>query len=369
MKLYTLRETLLNPLQTVIGVVERKQTVPILSHVLLSVKGSKLSFTGTDLEIELIGESTLEQPIGKDRMVTLPGRKLIDICKALPDSAPIELHVEKDRAILTSGQSRFVLSTLPADEFPASEEQNVQISLKITQKDLKGLLQSTSFAIAQQDARFYLNGLLLELQSGSLRAVATDGHRLATTVVDASMQLDQRIQVIVPRKGVLELLRLLQEDDMIVTVAVSSNHIRVSSEKFSFTSKLIESRFPDYSRVIPKKGKYSVELDRLELKQALNCASVLCNDKFHGVRFEFRQNLLRIIANNPEQETAEEELAMDYQGEDIDIGFNISYLIDVINVLRQPKVRLIFSESDGSIRIEEAEPIQESIFVVMPMRL
>lgn len=369
MKLYTLRETLLNPLQTVIGVVERKQTVPILSHVLLSIKGHQLSFTGTDLEIELIGQSHLEQAIEKDNMITIPGRKLIDICKALPDAAPIELFVEKDRAVLTSGQSRFVLSTLPAHDFPNSEQQQTQVSFKIPQKELKSLLQSTSFAIAQQDARFYLNGLLLELQRNSLRAVATDGHRLATTVVDAPMQLDQKIQIIVPRKGVLELLRLLQDDDLILTIAVSSNHIRVSSDKFSFTSKLIESRFPDYTRVIPKKGKYSVELDRLELKQALNCASVLCNDKFHGVRFEFRRNLLRIIANNPEQETAEEELSLDYQGEDIDIGFNISYLIDVINVLRQPKVRLIFSESDGSIRIEEAEPLQESTFVVMPMRL
>ncbi len=369
MKLYTLRETLLNPLQTVIGVVERKQTVPILSHVLLSVKDGKLSFTGTDLEIELIGQANLEQPPEKDNMITLPGRKLIDICKALPDAAPIELYVEKDRAVLTSGQSRFVLSTLPADEFPSSEAQKTQVSLKITQKDLKTLLQSTSFAIAQQDARFYLNGLLLELQRNSLRAVATDGHRLATTVIDAPIQLDQRIQIIVPRKGILELSRLLQEDDSIVTIAVSTNHIRVSSEQFAFTSKLIESRFPDYTRVIPKKGKYVVDLDRSELKQALNRASVLCNDKFHGIRFEFRQNLLRIIANNPEQETAEEEIEIDYQGDDIDIGFNISYLIDVLNVLRQTKVRLMFSESDGSIRIEEAEPIQESIFVVMPMRL
>lgn len=369
MKLYTLRETFLNPLQTVIGVVERKQTVPILSHVLLSVKDGNLSFTGTDLEIELIGQAKLEQPPQKDSILTLPGRKLIDICKALPEAAPIELYIEKDRAVLTSGQSRFVLSTLPADDFPSSETQNTQVSFKIQQKELKMLLQSTSFAIAQQDARFYLNGLLLELQKDSLRAVATDGHRLATTVVDAPVQLDQRIQIIVPRKGVLELLRLLQEDDTILTVAISSNHIRVSSEQFAFTSKLIESRFPDYSRVIPKKGKYMVELDRAELKQALNRASVLCNDKFHGIRFEFRKNLLKIIANNPEQETAEEELSLDYQGEDIDIGFNISYLIDVLNVLRQTKVRLIFSESDGSIRIEEAEPLQESIYVVMPMRL
>jgi DNA polymerase-3 subunit beta len=369
MKLYTLRETLLNPLQTVIGVVERKQTVPILSHVLLSVKGGRLSFTGTDTEIELIGQSDLEQAPEKDSMITLPGRKLIDICKALPEAAPIELYIEKNRAVLTSGQSRFVLSTLPANEFPDSEIQEAQVSIKIAQKDLKNLLQSTYFAIAQQDARFYLNGLLLEFQNGTLRAVATDGHRLATSLVEAPIHLDQKVQVIVPRKGVLELLRLLQEDDSVLALTVSSNHIRVSGADFSFTSKLIESRFPDYTRVIPKKGKYTVELDRGELKQALSRASVLCNDKFHGIRFEFRQNLLKIIANNPEQETAEEEITIDYQGDDIDIGFNISYLIDVLNVLKQNKVRLTFSESDGSIRIEEAESTQESIFVVMPMRL
>lgn len=369
MKLITLRETLLKPLQMVIGVVERKQTLPILSNVLLTTKGNKITFTGTDLEVELVGQSELEQAPSTDNILTVSGRKLYDICKALPETAPIELYSEKERVILKSGRSRFTLSTLPAADFPNVEEQETSVQFTVSQRALKKLLQHTYFAMAQQDVRYYLNGLLLELGKGRVRAVATDGHRLATSTIDCEIQQDHRMQVIVPRKGVLELLRLLEDSDEIVTVGVSSNHIRVRSEQFIFTSKLIEGRFPDYERVIPQNGDKIIIMERNELKRALGRVAILCNDKFHGVRLEFHKNLLRINANNPEQELAEEELAIDYPGENVEVGFNVNYLQDVLNIIDSESVKLTFSGPDSSMRIEDPKSEQESIFVVMPMRL
>src|SRR3990167_8524915 len=222
MKLNTSREALLKPLQFVIGVVERKQTLPILSNVLLTAHNDKLSIIGTDLEIELISQTQLAEINPEMARLTLPGRKLMDICRALPDNAPIELYGDNEKIVLRSGRSRFTLSTLPAEEFPTIERQENQVEFSLAQRHFHRLLQSTSFAMAQQDVRYYLNGLLLEIHPTTLRAVATDGHRLATAVIPAKTSIEHRIQIIVPRKGVTELLRLLQDTEQPAAVTFSS---------------------------------------------------------------------------------------------------------------------------------------------------
>lgn len=368
MKLNLEREKLLKPLQMIIGVVERKQTLPILSNVLLDVKDNKLSLTGTDLEVELIGQSNLDHAATELGKITLPGRKLFDICKALPDGAPIELYQEKERVILKSGRSRFTLSTLSPNDFPNIDEKAGNTTFSIEQQKLRYLIQRTHFSMAQQDVRYYLNGMLLEICAGSLRSVATDGHRLALNTVDAPIKQTHRLQIIVPRKGILELLRLLEDNDAEVNVTVGNTYIQVTHDQYIFTSKLIEGRFPDYERVIPRNGDKIVIVNRDELKQALQRTAILCNEKFHGIRFEFRRGLLRIIANNPEQEAAEEEINIDYDQEDLDIGFNVNYLLDVLNVIESMEVKLTFLDANSSLRIEE--PANEnSIFVTMPMRL
>lgn len=368
MKLNIQRETLLKPLQLAIGVVERKQTLPILSNVLLATQNNQLSITGTDLEVELVGQTTLENPADSNRL-TLPGRKLMDICRALPENAPIELYREKEKVILKSGRSRFTLSTLPAADFPNVEQQESHLKFTIPQQQLHRLLQRTYFAMAQQDVRYYLNGLLLEAYPDKLRAVATDGHRLAMNTIPIKINTDHRLQIIVPRKGVIELMRLLEDNDKPVTITLSNNHICVTSENFTFTSKLVEGRFPDYERVIPKNGDKSINIDRDILKPALSRTAILCNEKFRGVRFELRSNLLRILTNNPEQEAAEEEIHIDYNQEDLDIGFNVNYLLDIMNTINPGIVTLTFLDPNSSVLIKEEKPEGDSTFVVMPMRL
>lgn len=368
MKLSLNRDTLLKPLQLVIGVVERKQTLPILSNVLLRTKDNNLSITGSDLEVELIGQSKLDVNVQNSEL-TVPGRKLIDICKALPDGASIELYQDKDRVVIQSGRSRFLLTTLPADDFPSVETHETHVNFQIPQNALKHLLQRTYFSMAQQDVRYYLNGMLLELSLSTLQTVATDGHRLAMNSLTTKIESQHRLQVIVPRKGILELMRLLDDTDEVASVEVGSNHIRVSTGVCTFTSKLIEGRFPDYQRVIPKNGNKFIVVDRDLLKQILSRAAILCNEKFRGVRFELRANLLRTLANNPEQEAAEEEINVLYDQDDLDIGFNVNYLLDILNIVKPGDVKLYFADSNSSLLVEEADNDNKSLFVVMPMRL
>ncbi len=363
------RETLLRPLQQVIGVVERHQTLPILSNVLVSAKKNTLSITGTDLEVELIGKSPLEASAKTLSHLTLPGRKLMDICKALPEGAPIELYTEKQQVILRSGRSRFTLSTLPAADFPNVETQDAQLSFSISQNKLLKLLQRTHFSMAHQDVRYYLNGMLLEVHANTLRTIATDGHRLAVNAFQSEIKCDHRLQIIVPRKGVNELMRLLDNKDDAVNIEVGTNHIQVISDSYRFTSKLLEGRFPDYKRVIPKSGDKEIIIDRDILKQALQRASILSNEKFRGIRLQLSENTLKLSANNPEQEFAEEELSIDYNKEELDIGFNVNYFLEILNTLKPGNVMLTFTDSNSSILIEEEKATSESFFVVMPMRL
>lgn len=371
MKLTLERETLLKPLQMVMGVVERKQTLPILSNILLDATDGRVSITGTDLEVELIGQMQLDVSPTTAGKLTLPGRKLMDICKALPENSAIELYKDKDQVVICSGKSRFTLSTLPADDFP-SVDQHIEndIEFGVKQTELQQLIQHSYFCMAQQDVRYYLNGMLLEVSSDYLRTVATDGHRLAvTTMSNIDTPAQEKVQIIIPRKGVLELLRLLSNNESTATVCISNNHIQVKAKGYQFTSKLIEGRFPDYERVIPKNANKHVTLERGHFKDTLSRVAILCNEKFRGLRFEFRHNLLRILANNPEQEIAEEEIKIDYDFDDVDIGFNVSYLLDVVNNLALDVVTLNFSDANSSLVIEERDDDISCVYVVMPMRL
>ena len=341
-------ETLSKPLHAVIGVVERKQTLPILSNVMVSIKDNQLSITGTDTEVEIIGKTNM---IGEGVVlegITLPGRKLADICRALPENAAIELYQDQHKITLHSGRSRFTLASLPAEQFPNIDIQPGYLSFTIPQNQLKTLFQRTYFAMAQQDVRYYLNGLLLEMNDHLLTAVATDGHRLALNSTPIHCPETKKTTVIVPRKGVIELLRLLDDTETEIGVTLSQGHIHINSTDFSFTSKLVEGQFPDYTRVIPRNGNKTILTDKDQLKDALQRSAILSNEKYKGVRFELSHNLLKISSNNPEQESAEEEIVIDYEGEAIDIGFNVSYIIDILNTKAACNVKITMLDTKSS---------------------
>ncbi|EAW41728.1 DNA polymerase III subunit beta [marine gamma proteobacterium HTCC2080] len=365
MKFSISREALIKPLNLVAGVVERRQTLPILSNVLLNLEGTQLSLTGTDLEVELIGRVEVEAG-GVDGDITVPARKLVDICKSLPDSSQIEFSVDSGKAMVKAGRGRFTLSTLPATEFPSVDESAGDQTLEVAQSVVKRLIDRTAFAMAQQDVRYYLNGMLLELKAGRLRMVATDGHRLALCTANEAVSTGDAA-IIIPRKGVLELSRLLDTDESIRLV-IGSNHIRAANQQFTFTSKLVDGKFPEYERVLPKSADKTVIGQRLELRQAFTRTAILSNEKYRGVRLKLSADTLDITANNPEQEQAEEVVAVEYQGEELEVGFNVSYLLDVLSVLDGDQIRLSLSDSASSALLEEADE-GDSLYVVMPMRL
>jgi len=367
MKFTISREALLKPLNLVAGVVERRQTLPILSNVLLVLEGKQLSLTGTDLEVELVGQIQLESA-GESGEITVPARKMLDICKSLPEGSELEFSVSDQKAVLRSGRSRFALSTLPASEFPNVEDGAGALEVSLKQGQLKRLIDRTAFAMAQQDVRYYLNGMLLELNSNHIRVVATDGHRLAMCTLESKFEASEQHQVILPRKGVLELGRLLQNEEEGVSLLIGSNHLRARTAEFTFTSKLVDGKFPDYDRVLPRGTNKQVYGSRQELKQSLARTAILSNEKYRGVRLVLSDGSLQILANNPEQEEAEEMVEVDYQGDGLEIGFNVSYLIDVLGVLKGDTVKISLSDSNSSALLEESEG-GDSLYVVMPMRL
>ncbi|NNF66291.1 MAG: DNA polymerase III subunit beta [Gammaproteobacteria bacterium] len=365
MKFTTQRETLLRPLQAVAGVVERRQTMPILANFLLVAKDNQLSATATDLEVELV--ATTEIDVATPGEITVPGRKLLDICRALPDGAKVNVSTKADRLVVQSGRSRFTLSTLAATDFPSVEDIQPQQSLKMSQKDCKRLLDKTHFAMAHQDVRYYLNGLLLDISDSWIRAVATDGHRLALCEMPLDGQKPTAQQVIVPRKGVLELQRLLGDEGEI-EMAIGANHVRIQVANIRFTSKLVDGRFPEYDRVIPSSPRFNLLTDCETLKKALQRAAILSNEKYRGIRFGLAQNLLRIQAHNPEQEEAEEELEVEYDGEAMEIGFNVNYLLDALGSVEADKAELLLTDTNSSCLIQEPG-MEHCKYVVMPMRL
>jgi DNA polymerase III subunit beta len=365
MKFSAAREALLKPLQAVIGVVERRQTMPILANVLLVAKDGELLITATDLEVELVASAQIELDDAGE--ITVPGRKLLDICRALPDGAEVSVALGGDKLAVRSGRSKFSLTTLPAAEFPTVEDISGSEAVAVPQATLVKLLEKTHFSMAQQDVRYYLNGLLVETGKKHLRAVATDGHRLALCDVELDNGSGSDRQVIVPRKGVLELQRLLNgEGD--VELELGGNHIRVQLEGIRFTSKLIDGRFPEYDRVIPEQADNELSADREQFKAALQRTAILSNEKYRGIRLIIRENGVVLQAHNPEQEEAEEELEVSYQGDDIEIGFNVNYLLDALGAIESEQVTLSIVDGNSSCLLREPDK-DDCKYVVMPMRL
>jgi DNA polymerase-3 subunit beta len=366
MNLTTSRESLLRPLQAVIGVVERRQTMPILANVLMVVKENGLSITATDLEVELVAAASIDK-VKVPGEITVPARKLLDICRALPDESTVHLQMDGDRLVIKSGRSRFVLSTLAAADFPIIEDIEANREISMAQPDIRRLLEKTHFSMAQQDVRYYLNGLLLETGGGFIRTVATDGHRLALAEMAVDDQPDAVRQVIIPRKGVLELQRLLGGGEAI-SISIGTNHIRVNIDKIRFTSKLIDGRFPDYDRVIPKPEGNTLTAGREYLRNALQRAAILSNEKYRGIRLDLSSKCLRIQANNPDHEEAQDELEVDYDGDEMEIGFNVNYLLDALAAVDTEDVEVGFVDANSSCVIHS--PGNDTVkFIVMPMRL
>lgn len=367
MKFSVPREALIKPLSLVAGVVERRNTLPVLANVLLQVQGDQLSLTGTDLEVELVGRITLPDTADEGE-VTVPARKLLDICKSLPEGSELQFSVQDGKAVLNCGRSRFSLLTLPARDFPNIEDSIGSHQFSLSAQQLSRLIERTAFAMAQQDVRYYLNGMLWEIRGGRLRFVATDGHRLAICTLPEPLDGVEDIQVILPRKGVLELGRLLGDDADEVRVILGTNHFRAITAGFSFTSKLVDGKFPDYERVLPRSAEKVLVGDRLQLRQAFTRTAILSNEKYRGVRLKISPDTLEIEANNPEQEQAEEVVQVDYAGDTLEIGFNVGYLLDVLGVLSGDAVRFSLSDPNSSALLEESEA-GDSLYVVMPMRL
>jgi DNA polymerase-3 subunit beta len=365
MKLTAPRENILAPLQSVIGVVERRQTMPILANVLLSAHDNRLSVTGTDLEVELVAAANID--VQQNGAITVPGRKLLDIFRALPEKTHVTLSTEGERLSVRAGRSRFTLSSLAAAEFPVVDEINAQQTLTVTQGEFRRLIDKTHFAMAQQDVRYYLNGMLLETEGTALRAIATDGHRLALAEAQLESRVKSAQQVILPRKAVLELQRILGAEGTI-DLAIGTNHVRAQIADIRFTSKLIDGRFPEYGRVIPAAPTKIIDAERDILRQALQRTAILSNEKYRGVRVSVKSDLMTIQAHNPEQEEAEDEVEINYKGEECEIGFNVNYLLDALSAIDTDRVEIGLTDSNSSCLIR-APGTTNTKYVVMPMRL
>ena len=360
------RSVLLPCLQCVSGNVERRQTLPILSNLLLEIKPNSISLTASDMEVELVVH--VEAKLDQTTRLTLPAKKILDICRALPEDSTLEFDIQNEKALIKSGKSRFTLATLPAQEYPVIDITDEAVDFSLSHEKLTNLLTNTQFAMAQQDVRYYLNGLLLEVADKSIKAVATDGHRLAFDETDIKKSSEETRQVIVPRKGVTELIRLLQTSENEANVKISKNHIQITSDNLSFTSKLIDGKFPDYQRVIPELSETVLTANREELKNSLARAAILSNEKYRGVKVGFSKDSLRILAHNPEKEEAEVEVGVTYQGEEMEIGFNVSYLIDALSAIKTEKVILSVLNPNSSCLIIPEQKAQCQ-YVVMPMKL
>jgi DNA polymerase-3 subunit beta len=359
------RDALLKPIQTVSGIVERRHTLPILSNLLIRKVGGELSFLATDIEVQI--STKADGGPGQDAATTVAARKLLDILRALP-AGQVALELNNKKLNIKSGKSRFALQTLSADDFPTvAQATDFKGGFSVSQKALKSLLALVQYAMAQQDIRYYLNGLLLIVEKGSLKVVATDGHRLAFAALAVDAPVDKQ-EVIIPRKTVIELERLLEDNDDPIRLDIASNQVRFQFGNVELVSKLVEGKFPDYNRVIPSGYKNAFEINREELIGCLTRAAILTNEKFKGVRCIVGDNSLKISCTNTDQEEAQEETEITYTGDVIDIGFNVTYLLDVLNHLRTEKIKIALGDANSSALITGGENADFK-YVVMPMRI
>jgi DNA polymerase-3 subunit beta len=369
MKLLQLpRDALLKPLQAVTGIVERRHTLPILSNVLIDRTADALRFVTTDLELQIATSCAVDKKAGEPLAVTVSARKLVDILRALPDGSDVALEVANNRLQVKAGKSRFNLQTLPAADFPTLADPGApQCSFQISQGAARRLLALVQFAMAQQDIRYYLNGLLLVTEGNEIRVVATDGHRLSYAVTELKEKQD-KTEVILPRKAILELARQLVDGEDFLDVAIHANQVRFRFGEVDLTTKVIDGKFPDYQRVIPTNYEKAITLDRDELQRALQRAAILSNEKFRGVRWMLTKDSLRISCSNNEQEEAQEELEVEFGGDPLDVGFNVTYLLDVLNNVPAGNVVCSFGDANSSMLI--TLPGRDDFrYVVMPMRI
>lgn len=361
------KDALLKPLQAVVGVVERKHTLPILSNILVENNAGKTALIATDLELQIT--TWMDGEAEKDTAFTVSARKLLDITRSLPDETALSLDLNNEQMRIQAGKSRFNLQTLPAKDFPKLQSgEGEGISFQISASKLRKLLARAQYAMAVQDIRYYLNGMLFQLQGKKLVVAATDGHRLAVDAVDLDAEVAQGVEVILPRKTVMELIKLLAEDDETVTIQAIANQVVFSHRNFELRSKVVDGKFPDYQRVVPVGYEKHFDINRLRLHQSLTRAAILTNDKYRGVRMAMTAGSLRIACSNNEQEEAQEELEIDYHYDPLDIGFNVQYLQDVLNNLECESVRCLFGDANSSMLI--TEPGDDDFrYVVMPMRI
>lgn len=360
------RETLLKPLTNVTGIVERRHTLPILSNLLLEAKNNNVQLTATDLEMQI--SLNFESKFNGELSTTISAKKLLDICRSLPEAVDIDMVSSDSRITVKAGKSRFNLQTLPAADYPVmSKVAGAGVSINISQLELKKLLKQVEFAMAQQDIRYYLNGLLLEVNENNLNLVGTDGHRLSFTSTKLAQTYD-KTDVILPRKTVVELIKLLDDSPDEVTIEISAGQVNFAFNEVRLISKVIDGKFPDYHRVIPTGHQNTFSVNRMMILTAMQRASILSNEKYRGIRMVLSDNNLKLISTNTEQEEAEEELEVDYKKDALDIGFNVTYLIDVLNNTQQENVNFSFADANSSCLI--TVPGDDNYkYVVMPMRI
>lgn len=371
MKLTVPVAALLKALQLVIGAVERRQTMPILANVLLMTMNQQLLVIATDTELELISAIPLPAKSKIPALTfTTSGRKLLDICRTLPEDGEIELELneERERIVIALGASRFTLTTLPAASFPRIPEQNCIVQFSTKQQVLRTLAEKTYFAIPQQSSRHFLLGMFLEIKDGVTKAAASDGHRLALYGIKTEADKKSFAQVIIPRKGVLELIRLLENSEENISISLNENYIRIIGHNFVYTSKLIAGKFPNYAKLIPQANDKAITINRHALKQAITRVSILSNEIFRNIRLQLQTNTLRLITNNPEQEEAVEDLAVTYRGDKFDTIFNANYFLDILNSLETDEVLLSLKDNESGATLEEVKGKNECVYVLMPIR-
>ena len=360
------RELLLTPLGNVSGIVEKRHALPILSNLLIESEQGNLRFTATDLEVQISTYIKTELP--EDFQITISAQKLFDITRALPEKSKIDIQIEDNKVTVKAKKSRFNLQTLPAKDYPVmKKEENEIVDLKLTQKEFKDLLKQVDFAMAQQDIRYYLNGLLIEIKEKNINIVGTDGHRLSFTSSSINTS-NTPTQVIVPRKTIIELVKLLNDTEDPIEISFSKSQVCFKFSDINLITKIIDGKFPDYSRVIPEGHQNSFNINRSLLLESMLRASILSNDKYRGIRMVVEGNNLKLVSNNSEHEEAEEELEIDYKGDKIDIGFNVTYLIDVLTNIQSDQLTIAFNDSSSSclVTIPNNEKYK---YVVMPMRI
>ncbi len=366
MKFIIIREQLLSPLQQIVSVIEKRQTMPILSNVLIQINTHNLLLTGTDLEIQLIANFSLNN--SEPGEITVPARKFLDICRLLPNEAEIKIELIADKVKVTSGRSRFSLSTLAAENYPEFSESELENKFLINAGKLKNALDKTVFCMANQDVRYYLNGLLLHISNSKLKLVASDGHRLSIYEDNIGIATGYEARIILPRKGVLELTRLLDDEDAELNIQFSNSNIRIYIKELIFSAKLVDAKYPDFSKVFEQPFFNQIQIQKQILKDALTRVAILANEKFKGVTCEISDGLLKLSSHNPEHDEAEEELIIEYKGESISIAFNSQYLLDAVSNLNSELAVLTIASNSSSCFVEEPEQ-KIYQFIVMPMRL